>query len=172
MHSRRPAIRGPSPRLAGTPFAKAAHSALFDASGRLRVPADAHTVQALVLLEMAHFTAHLDGVQEGAYQGPPVRAGLALEIARGLLAKHPEPGHEAAVERECVRRAMWLVYTLALTGYLVLGRRDAHQRRKCIDLTMRLPLDETRFELAELAMAGSTTPGRSPFPYSLAQNIY
>jgi hypothetical protein len=162
MHSRRHIVRTNPPRLAGVPYANAALATLFDSTGRLRVPADLSTVQALVLLEMANFTQHLDAVQGGAYTGPPVRAGLALELARQLMVpREPPPGtpaaHNSAVERECLRRAMWLTYTLALMGYLYLGRRDAHQRRRCIDTNMRLPLDETTFELAELA--GSMAPG-------------
>jgi hypothetical protein len=163
MHSKRPALRAHPHTQAGAPFAQAALGAMFDSAGRLRVPADLAAVQALVLLEMVHFTAHMGGVQLGQYQGPPVRAGLALEIARNLLQGRAPPGSAGAgalahaVERECLRRSMWLTYTLGIMGYLYLERADAAQRRRCIDLTMRLPLDETRFELAELA--SSTPPG-------------
>jgi hypothetical protein len=172
-HSRRPAVRGANASAAGGPFARAAHAALFDAGGRLRVPADTDAVRALVLLEMADFVSHTGtSVQGGAYTRAPVCIALALEIAR-RLARAPGP---ATLERECLRRAVWLCYVLALTGYLVLGREESQLRRTGIDTRMRLPLDETRFELAEgtaldMIAAGARAPSAAERWLTRAQSI-
>jgi hypothetical protein len=168
-HSRRPSVRGSNPSLAAQPFSRAAHAALFDAQGRLRVPADASAVRALVLLEMADFLAQMTSLQGGEYQQAPKRIGLALQMGARLMQEPPPPptAPDAGVrtlERECVRRAMWLCYVLGLTGYLVLGRRESQLRRHDVDTRMRLPLDETRFELAELELLDVIAPGMHARP--------
>lgn len=66
----------------------------------------------------------------------------------------PEELGRLTIERECMRRSIWLIYTLDLMSYLYL---DNIVMRPELDLSIRLPMDETSFELAVLA--SSAEPG-------------
>lgn len=95
----------------------------------------------------------------------PIRSDLALQILEPLGVHKPDiptltpvPSLEfiqASIERECVRRIFWLIHLVDLIFCIYLKRpippKDNH-------LSLRLPVDETSFELA----VHSTLPGELP----------
>jgi hypothetical protein len=92
-----------------------------------------------------------------------VSVDLALQIVENLGVHKPDDPAptaapspefiEASIERECVRRIFWLIRLVDLMSAIYFKRPVPNKDR---ELTLRLPVDETSFELA----VHSTHPGR------------
>ncbi|KAJ7672660.1 fungal-specific transcription factor domain-containing protein [Mycena rosella] len=148
--SRQPRIRMAPPRLSGRPFAHEAVSLMFDGSGHLICDPNLQTAQALCLL-MAHDLIVKDATEptNSRYRD------LALQIVQALglhNSEHPVitpvPTADfihASIERESVRRIFWVTHILSL-------HLSAYTQRLVSlsdsQLRLRLPVDETSFELA------------------------
>jgi len=148
--SRQPRIRSTAPpRLSGRPFAHEAVSQMFDGSGHLICDPNLFTAQALCLL-MVH---DLFAKDAGAPANSRYRD-LALQIVQALdihTSEHPVSTPvtadfiQASIERECVRRIFWVIYILDLQVSLYTQRPVSLSDAQ---LRLRLPVDETSFELA------------------------
>lgn len=89
---------------------------------------------------------------------------LALQIVENLGVHKPDnptltplPSPEfiqASIERECVRRIFWLTHLMDLNSSIYFGTFLPPKEN---ELMLRLPVDETSFELA----VHSTLPGKS-----------
>ncbi|KAJ7043487.1 fungal-specific transcription factor domain-containing protein [Mycena alexandri] len=152
--SRQPRIRSTVPlRLSGRPFAHEAVSQMFDGSGNLLCDANLFTAQALCLL-MAHDLV----TKDGSAQADLRYRDLALQIVQALgvyTSEHPVntpvPTAEfthAAIERECVRRIFWVIHIMDLQVSMYTQRPVSLSDAQ---LRLRLPVDETSFELAVLS---------------------
>ncbi|KAF7356708.1 hypothetical protein MVEN_01005500 [Mycena venus] len=150
--SRQPRIRSTAPpRLSGRPFAHEAVSQMFDGSGHLICDPNLFTAQALCLL-MVHDLVARD---VGAPANSRYRD-LALQIvqALGVHASSEQSGSppvptadfiHASIERECVRRIFWVIHIMDLQVSLYTQRLVSLSDTQ---LRLRLPVDETGFELA------------------------
>ncbi|KAJ6493679.1 fungal-specific transcription factor domain-containing protein [Mycena vitilis] len=148
--SRQPRIRSSAPpRFSGRPFAHEAISQMFDGSGHLLCDPNLFTAQALCLL-MAH---DLIAKEAGATVSFRYRE-LALQIVQALgLHASEQPiitaptadFIHASIDRECVRRIFWVIHIMDLQASIYtqspVSLSDA-------ELRLRLPVDETSFELA------------------------
>ncbi|KAJ7066738.1 fungal-specific transcription factor domain-containing protein [Mycena amicta] len=141
--SRQPRFRstGP-PRLSGRPFAQEAISQMFDGSGHLICDASLFTAQALCLLMSASKDA------TARYRD------LALQIVQAMGIYNPEPAAgsalspdliQASIERECGRRIFWVIHAMELACSIYTQRQVSLSENQ---LRLRLPVDETSFELA------------------------
>ncbi|KAJ7115846.1 fungal-specific transcription factor domain-containing protein [Mycena epipterygia] len=148
--SRQPRIRTAPPRLSGRPFAQEALSLMFDGSGQLLCPNLLTTAQALCLL-MAHDLATKDAAAPANLR----YRDLALQIVQALGlhdSEHPVitpvPTADfihASIERESVRRIFWVVHIMDLQVSTYTQRPVSLSDSQ---LRLRLPVDETSFELA------------------------
>ncbi|TFK51744.1 hypothetical protein OE88DRAFT_1464712 [Heliocybe sulcata] len=149
--SKQPGIRTRPARLAGKKFFNEAVTMMFDSAGRLCCPPDLVTAQALCLLQM-----HV--VQTSHPTTAPVKYhDLALGILETagvhnpdnpVITPLPSPEHiRGSIERECLRRVFWFIYWIEL-----LRQTYAHKsmllRPDGQNENVRLPVDETSFELA------------------------
>ncbi|KAA1468853.1 hypothetical protein DENSPDRAFT_878458 [Dentipellis sp. KUC8613] len=148
--SKQPAVRTSPPRIAGNPYAQEAIAQLFDKGGRLIAESNLVTVQALCILQSHEILAVWPWTASMKYQE------LALKILEEDLHVHsqnnpvltPVPTPDlifTAIDRECTRRAFWLIRFLSITSNMYY---DWPMPQKAVDLTVRLPVDETSFELA------------------------
>ncbi|KAF7308635.1 Coatomer protein [Mycena chlorophos] len=150
--SRQQRFRSPAtgpPRLSGRPFVQEAASQMFDASGHLICEANLFTAQALCLL-LAH-----DIACKAATEPPDVRyRDLALQVVQALGAHNPEPpagagpsadSIQASIDRECGRRIFWVIHAMELACSIFAQRPVSLSETQ---LRLRLPVDETSFELA------------------------
>ncbi|KAJ7224374.1 fungal-specific transcription factor domain-containing protein [Mycena pura] len=150
--SRQPRFRSTgSSRLSGRPFAQEAVSLMFDGSGHLLCDHNLHTAQALCFL-MAHDLASkdADAPANSRYRD------LALQILQSLglhNSENPVATNSvlsadfihASIERECVRRIFWVIHIMELQDSLYTQRPVLLSDSQ---LQLRLPVDETSFELA------------------------
>lgn len=91
---------------------------------------------------------------------------LALEVVESLnvyqldyptLTPVPSPEFiQASIEREALRRIFWLVHLMDVLGHIFFKKPMSKLREQ--GLRLRLPADETTFELGV-----STLPGGSPY---------
>ncbi|TFY61258.1 hypothetical protein EVG20_g7129 [Dentipellis fragilis] len=148
--SKQPAVRTSPPRIAGNPYAQEAIAQLFDKGGRLIAESNLVTVQALCILQSHEILTVWPWTASMKYQE------LALKILEEDLHVHeqnnpvltPVPTPDlifTAIDRECTRRAFWLIRFLSITSNMYY---DWPMPQKAVDLTVRLPVDETSFELA------------------------
>lgn len=157
--SRRPRIRTTPLHLSGIPFASQAVSLMFDRSrdsGDLLCERNLTTAQALCLL-MVHDRI----AQTKAKLANSRYRDLALQIVQELGVHHSEhsaisPGPtvdviHVSIERESVRRIFWAIHLLDLHMSMYTLRPVSLSGN---ELRIRLPVDETSFELAVHA----TTP--------------
>ncbi|EPQ56794.1 hypothetical protein GLOTRDRAFT_105364 [Gloeophyllum trabeum ATCC 11539] len=150
--SKQPGIRTTPARLAGKRFFNDAVSMMFDSTGRLCCPPDLVTAQALCLLQM-----HMLQQTTQPIMTPIKYHDLALGIVENLGVYKPDnpvitpmPSAEhvhSSIERECTRRVFWFIYLLELLRQTY-SHRSMMLRPEGQDLSMRLPVDETSFELA------------------------
>ncbi|KII87438.1 hypothetical protein PLICRDRAFT_255310 [Plicaturopsis crispa FD-325 SS-3] len=152
--SKQPRIRTNPPRIAGSPFAKDAIAMMFNEEGRLISEPTLATAQALCLLQI-HDIVCAPSTWTTRYQG----AFRYHELALGVLEKldvhkadnpilTPLPSPEfvtEAIERECIRRVFWLVFLVDQMMSVWFKRSLAFNEQ---DLRLRLPVDETSFELS------------------------
>ncbi|KAJ6591681.1 fungal-specific transcription factor domain-containing protein [Mycena vulgaris] len=148
--SRQPRIRTAPPRLSGRPFAHEAVSLMFDGSGHLICDTNLTTAQALCML-MAH-----DLISKDMSESTSLRyRDTTLQIIQALglhNSEHsvitPVPSADfihASIERESVRRIFWLIHILDLHLSVYTQRLVTLSDNQ---LRLRLPVDETSFELA------------------------
>lgn len=73
-----------------------------------------------------------------------------------VLTPHPSPELiDACIERECARRVFWLIYISDCFGWMLYRRvRLATESQ----MNLRLPIDETSFEISPL----TAVPGNGP----------
>ncbi|KZT27849.1 hypothetical protein NEOLEDRAFT_64616 [Neolentinus lepideus HHB14362 ss-1] len=149
--SKQPGIRTTPLRLAGKRFFNEAIAMMFDSTGRLCCPPDLVTAQALCLLQM-----HV--IQTSHPTTAPIKYhDLALGIIENAGVYKPDnpvitplPSAEhirGSIERECMRRVFWFIYWIELLRQTY-AHRSMLLRREGHDENVRLPVDETSFELA------------------------
>ncbi|KAJ7890675.1 hypothetical protein B0H14DRAFT_2690299 [Mycena olivaceomarginata] len=150
--SRQPHIRSMAPpRLSGKPFAHEALSQMFDGSGHLICDPDLFTAQALCLLMVHDLVAKdTDAPATSRYRD------LALQVVQALgvlTSDHPVSAAiptadsiSASIERECVRRVFWVIHIMDLLQVSLHTQRPVSLSDT--QLRLRLPVDETSFELA------------------------
>lgn len=176
--SQSPQVKSQPPRLAGIKFYEDALNILFDSSGRLICEANLQTVQTLCLLEMHDVVAQYSWTKCYRYLGVwfPSRTSSRTDdnlrdqdIAAKILFEtldiaspesptlSPKPTIQELnhmTERECARRCYWIIYFL----HVLSTACTRNVRRFSTEgMLMRLPVDETSFELA----IQSQTPGKT-----------
>ncbi|PFH51901.1 hypothetical protein AMATHDRAFT_58110 [Amanita thiersii Skay4041] len=147
--SKQPRIRTTPPRFAGKPFAQEALSIMFDGAGRLVCEPNLATAQALCLLQL------YDIIMKDKMSWNTRYHDLALQIVKGLgvhipdnplLTPIPSPEFiQSSLERESVRRIFWLIHMLDVMASIYFKKPLAISEN---ELRLRLPADETSFELA------------------------
>ncbi|THH27475.1 hypothetical protein EUX98_g6726 [Antrodiella citrinella] len=158
-HSIDIAIKAPSQRLAGVPFFQEAVSIMFDASGRLLAEPNLATAQALCLLELHEVSASHSWTKHYRYFDLALKImEESLDVSRAdelsLTTPPLSPGaRTACIERECTRRCFWLVQVMSWINGIYTFRP---LRPRSVELMrhVRLPVDETSFELAVPVQAG------------------
>ncbi|KAI0057246.1 hypothetical protein BV25DRAFT_1920344 [Artomyces pyxidatus] len=146
--SRQPVVFTKPPRIAGNPYATEAIGQMFDKSGRLTVERNLATVQALCLLQSHELLTAWPWTSSTKYFE------LALSILEEDVHVHtlstpiptPMPTPDFAfdaIDRECARRAFWFIHFMSLTTFTYY---NVPVPTKPLDLTLRLPVDETSFE--------------------------
>ncbi|KAI0641962.1 hypothetical protein C8Q79DRAFT_918638 [Trametes meyenii] len=155
-------------RLAGVPFFQEALSLMFDNSGRLLCEPCVSTAQALCLLEMHEVAASHSWTRHYRYFE------LALQVLEGSLGVHrlddtapPSPTNSEAliqfIDRECTRRCFWLIQSMAWISNIYTRKPIRPRMAELADL-VRLPIDETTFELAVLSSSATSEYLRRPAP--------
>ncbi|KAJ7155539.1 fungal-specific transcription factor domain-containing protein [Mycena crocata] len=148
--SRQPRIRTAPPRVSGRKFAHEAISLMFDGSGHLLCDPNLFTAQALCLLMAHDFVVNEAGAPANMrYRDLALQIVLALGVHNSEhTAVTPVPTADfihASIERECVRRIFWVIHIMDL-------HVSIHSQRPVTlndtELRLRLPVDETSFELA------------------------
>ncbi|KAH9847284.1 hypothetical protein C2E23DRAFT_742108 [Lenzites betulinus] len=156
-------------RLAGVPFFQEALSLMFDNSGRLLCEPSVSTAQALCLLEMHEVAASHSWTRHYRYF-----AELALQVLEdGLQVHHsdntapPSPTNSEAliefIDRECTRRCFWLIQSMGWISNIYTRKPILPRMAELADL-VRLPIDETTFELAVLSSSATSEYLRRPAP--------
>ena len=177
--SQSPQVKSQPPRLAGIKFYEDALNILFDSSGRLICDASLQTVQALCLLEMHDVVAQYSWTKCYRYLGrqfphqplwPTDDNPRNQDIASKILFEtldiaspespplSPKPTIEEMnrmTDRECARRCYWIIYFLHVLSTAC--TRNV-RRFSAEGMLMRLPVDETSFELG----IQSQSPGKHP----------
>ncbi|KAF8636421.1 hypothetical protein AX17_003603 [Amanita inopinata Kibby_2008] len=148
--SKQPRIRTSPPRFAGKPFAQEALSIMFDGAGRLVCELNLATAQALCLLQIHDIITKDKNMSWNTRYHD-----LALQIAKSLGVHSPDnplltplPSPEfiqTSLEREAVRRTFWLIHMLDVMASIYFKKPLAIAEG---ELRLRLPADETSFELA------------------------
>ncbi|KAF8631873.1 hypothetical protein AX15_002143 [Amanita polypyramis BW_CC] len=147
--SRQTKIRTNPARFAGRPFAQEAMSIMFDGAGRLICEANLATAQALCLLQMHDIITKDKNMRTNTRYHD-----LALQIAKVLGVHNPDhplltptPSPEfiqESLEREAIRRIFWLIHMLDIMTSIYFRTPLTIPDN---DLRLRLPADETSFEL-------------------------
>ncbi|KAJ8495229.1 hypothetical protein ONZ51_g1801 [Trametes cubensis] len=155
-------------RLAGVPYFQEALNLMFDNSGRLLCEPSVSTAQALCLLEMHEVAASHSWTRHYRYFE------LALQVLEGSLEVHrsdnaapPSPTDSDAlmefIDRECTRRCFWLIQIMAWISNIYTRKPIRPRMAELADL-VRLPIDETTFELAVLSSSATSEYLRRPAP--------
>ncbi|KAI0731167.1 hypothetical protein C8Q76DRAFT_612938 [Earliella scabrosa] len=162
------ASKASHPRLAGVPYFQEALALMFDNSGRLLCEPTVSTAQTLCLLEMHEIAASHSWTRQFRYFD------LAVQVLEGSLEVHrpdssapPSPSDSDGVmlfiERECTRRCFWLVQLMAWVSHIYTHREVKPRMVQLADV-VRLPIDETTFELASLSSSATSEYLRRPAP--------
>jgi hypothetical protein len=147
---------------------------MFDSVGSLICKPNLATAQALCLLQMHETIAKPSWTTRYHGKSAPISrreigqlidisfSDIALQILKDLSVQKPDipvitpiPSLgfiNSAIERECVRRVFWLIHFIDLMSSIFFKTSPI---AKETELTLRLPADETSFELA----VHSTLPG-------------
>ncbi|PCH44218.1 hypothetical protein WOLCODRAFT_138836 [Wolfiporia cocos MD-104 SS10] len=141
-------------RVAGVPFYEEAVSLMFDNAGRLLSEPSLATAQALCLMEMHEVAASHSWTKHYKYFD------LALRVLEESLEIHipderwrrtaspPAPDAlDTYIARECARRCFWLIQCMGWIN-AIYTYRPMRPRSVEMMTTVRLPIDETTFELA------------------------
>ncbi|KXN86586.1 hypothetical protein AN958_09890 [Leucoagaricus sp. SymC.cos] len=162
--SKQPRIRTTPSRYAGKPFAQEALSLMFDGAGRLVCEPDLATAQALAILLMHDvLTKEKNSMWNSRY------ADLALQIIENLgvhepdhptLTPMPSPDFiHQSFKREAVRRIFWLIHLCDVMASLYFKKPTTFTPS---ELRLRLPVDETSFELGvHTTLPGATASSSS-----------
>ncbi|GBE86576.1 hypothetical protein SCP_0904550 [Sparassis crispa] len=162
----------PNPgRLAGVPFFREAVAIMFDSAGRLLSAPCLATAQALCLLEMHEVAASHSWTKTYRYFD------LALQLLEESLSVHKpdEPINSALsqsassdslnvyIERECTRRCFWMIQCMDWVSGIYIYRP---MRPRNVELMhyVRLPIDETNFELTVHSNSATTEYLHVPAP--------
>jgi hypothetical protein len=163
--SKQPRLKTSPCRYAGEVFAQEAISLMFDKNKQLVCEENLATAQALLLLQLH------DRMGKSLWNAPYHRECFVsketlrfidqfhVELAFGIVEKlgifdydntvltpHPSPEFiNTCIERECARRVFWLIFISDCLGS-VLYRRPLQASE--LQLSLRLPVDETSFELS------------------------
>ncbi|KAF8552403.1 hypothetical protein OG21DRAFT_1443573 [Imleria badia] len=147
--SKQPRLRTSPCRYAGEMFAQEAVSLMFDKNHQLVCEQSLATAQALLLLQL------YDRMGKSLWVGQHYQ--LALEIVTKIgifdsdstvLTPHPSPELiDACIERECARRVFWLIFISDCFGWMLYRRARLATDSQ---LNLRLPIDETSFEVSPL----------------------
>ncbi|KZT10066.1 uncharacterized protein LAESUDRAFT_645649 [Laetiporus sulphureus 93-53] len=138
-------------RIAGVPFYNEAVALMFDNAGRLLSEPTVATAQALCLMEMHEVAASHSWTKHYKYFD------LALRLLEESLEVHKpddevqhtpsSPSVDLYIERECARRCFWLIQVMGwING--IYTYRPMRPRSVQLMESIRLPVDETTFELA------------------------
>lgn len=148
--SKQSKIRTNPARFAGKPFAQEAMSIMFDGAGRLVCEPNLATAQALCLLQMHDIITKDKNMRYNTRYHD-----LALQIVKSLGVHSPDhplltplPSPEfiqSSLDRESLRRVFWLIHMLDVMISIYFKRPLAICEN---ELRLRLPADETSFELA------------------------
>ncbi|RPD64404.1 hypothetical protein L226DRAFT_460309 [Lentinus tigrinus ALCF2SS1-7] len=162
------ASKASHPRLAGVPFFQNALALMFDNSGRLLSEPTVSTAQALCLLEMHEIAASHSWTRHFRYFE------LALQVLEGSLhVDRPDNSAPASpsdpdavmhfIDGECTRRCFWLMQLMAWISHIYTHRGVRPRMAELADI-VRLPIDETTFELASLTTSATSEYMRRPAP--------
>ncbi|CCM02433.1 uncharacterized protein FIBRA_04532 [Fibroporia radiculosa] len=141
-------------RVAGVPFYEEAVSIMFDNAGRLLSEPSLATAQALCLMEMHEVAASHSWTKHYKYFDLALRVleeSLEVHVSddqvRRPAASPPPDSLDTYIERECTRRCFWLIQCMGWIN-AIYTYRPMRPRSVEMMATMRLPIDETTFDLA------------------------
>ncbi|KAM5534191.1 hypothetical protein V8D89_012098, partial [Ganoderma adspersum] len=165
------ACKASLPRLAGVPFFQQALSLMFDNSGKLLCEPTVSTAQALCLLEMHEIAASHSWTWHFRYLE------LVFQILEGSLevqcvdnSNPPSPMDPAAlmkfIDRECTRHCFWLISFIRWLTYIYTHHHVPPRMAELAD-RMRLPIDETTFELASVTNSATCEYLCRPAPQTM-----
>ncbi|KAF8845139.1 hypothetical protein BDN67DRAFT_993825 [Paxillus ammoniavirescens] len=145
--SKQPRLKTSPCRYAGEVFAQEAISLMFDKNKQLVCEENLATAQALLLLQLH------DRMGKSLWNAPYHQLAFGIVEKLGIfdydntvLTPHPSPELiNTCIERECARRVFWLIFISDCLGS-VLYRRPLQASES--QLSLRLPVDETSFELS------------------------
>ncbi|KAH7927830.1 hypothetical protein BV22DRAFT_244121 [Leucogyrophana mollusca] len=146
--SKQPCLRMSPSRYAGNRYAQEAVSLMFDSNTRkLICEHSLATAQALCLLQLH------DRMAKSAWSAPYHKLALDVLESLGMLnqdyaiaAPVNSPEYiEACIERECARRIFWHIYISDVHASVLYGRDVSATDEQ---LKLRLPVDETSFEMS------------------------
>lgn len=144
--SKQPGLRTSPCRYAGEPFAQEAAALMFDENRNLTCEHNLATAQALCLLQLH------DRMGKSLWAAQYHQHVLDIVTRLGIFDHDhtvftPFPSTEsinASIERECARRVFWLIYISDCVASVLYGRDILATEAQ---LSLRLPMDETCFEL-------------------------
>ncbi|KAI0924578.1 hypothetical protein AcW2_005430 [Taiwanofungus camphoratus] len=155
-------------RIAGVPFFKEALALIFDNAGRLLIEPNLATAQALCLLEMHEVAASHSWTQHYRYFD------IAMTILENDLEVHKPDDrlhrnsasldyHDTYVERECTRRCFWFIQCMSWINGIYTYKP---MRPRSVELMpyVRLPIDETNFELTVYSNSATSEYLHLPAP--------
>ncbi|KDQ61762.1 hypothetical protein JAAARDRAFT_31242 [Jaapia argillacea MUCL 33604] len=147
--SKRPQLRTSPARDAGTVYFEEAMAMMYDSNGRLICEPSLATAQALCILQIHMLRSGGPETWHERYHD------LALEIVENLEVRKPDnpvltpvPSPEfiqASIDRECTRRVFWFIHWMDMVLHTYVYKPIS---RPVQDFSLRLPVDETSFELA------------------------
>ncbi|KAG9312976.1 hypothetical protein JVU11DRAFT_6412 [Chiua virens] len=163
--SKQPRLRTSPCRYAGEVFAQEAVSLMFDKNHKLVCEHSLATAQALLLLQLH------DRMGKSLWVGQHYQLALEIVTKMGifdsdstLLTPHPSPELiDACIERECARRVFWLILISDCFGWMLYRRTRLATDSQ---MNLRLPIDETSFEISPLTAIPEFITKPSP-PYSM-----
>lgn len=145
--SKQPCLRTSPGRNAGEHFAQEAAALMFDENRNLTCEHNLATAQALCLLQLH------DRMSKSLWAAQYHQHALSIVTRLGIFDRDhteltPFPSAEfinASIERECARRVFWLIYISDCVASVLYKRNILATESQ---LSLRLPMDETCFELS------------------------
>lgn len=148
---------------------------MFDKNHQLVCEQSLATAQALLLLQLydrmgkslwvgqhyrecflSYVSGSIDGYQEELALEIVTKIGI-FDSDSTVLTPHPSPELiDACIERECARRVFWLIFISDCFGWMLYRRARLATDSQ---LNLRLPIDETSFEVSPL----TAIPGKLAF---------
>ncbi|KAI6149823.1 fungal-specific transcription factor domain-containing protein [Pisolithus tinctorius] len=145
--SKQPCLRTSPGRNAGEHFAQEAAALMFDENRNLTCEHNLATAQALCLLQLH------DRMGKSLWAAQYHQHALSIVTRLGIFDRDhtvltPLPSTDfinASIERECARRVFWLIYISDCVASVLYKRNILATESQ---LSLRLPMDETCFELS------------------------